>query len=817
MSVNPVPTPIERANELLSRMTVEEKAMQLSAVMPTGLLGVDGPIEAQLDAVLGLGIGHVSALGMFGHKTPAVTARTVNAIQRHLVERTRLGIPAIFHNEALNGVVAPDFTSFPTAIGLAAGWNPDAVEAMADIIRRQMRSVGLLQALSPVMDVARDARWGRVHETFGEDPYLVSAMSVAFTRGVQGDDLRDGVIATAKHFLGYAVTEGGQNMAATQVGRRELREVYARPFEAAIALAGLASVMNSYSEFDGIPIGASREILTTLLRDGLGFDGTVVSDYTTVAMLQDRQLVAADRAEAGRLALAAGLDVELPSVEGYGPVLAQEVRAGRIGEDVLDDAVRRVLRDKFALGLFDHPYVAEDAAVLAGIAHEGVDLADTLARESVTLLVNTDSILPLSREVRRIAIVGPHADSRGFAFPAYTYPRGLQMLGAMLGGGDESMAGLDALGDMMPPEALAAAGAEMSEALSGDLEEYISEHYDALTLAEAIRALAPDAEVVVAPGCGVLDSEPSDLAAAVRAAEGADVVIAAIGGRAGWFSGDITEGEGSDTADIALPSIQRSLVDAVASTGVPVVGVLFTGRPLALTDALPSLSALVHGYYGGQRGTRAIAEVLFGLANPGGKLPYSMPRHSGQVPVYSGQHHGSGYRRSPSDLHHGYLDMPSTPLFAFGHGLSYTSFTHRDLTLDADTVATTGSIEIAISVENTGVRRGDEVVQLYFGDTATGIVRPAQELVGFRRVSLDPGEVKEITFTVQMDQLAHLDVAGARLVRGPGRIQVLVGAASDDIRARATFELTGPEVEVGRSRAFLSAVRESAPAHAARD
>jgi len=800
-------SPLERADALLQQMMLDEKVQQLSATIPIPLLGVDGLIESSATKLLGSGIGHVSAIGLFGHKSPEAIARAVNTIQRYLVERTRLGIPAIFHNEALNGVVAPDFTVFPTAIALGATWDPDAVEEMADLTRRQMRSVGLLQALSPVMDVARDARWGRVHETYGEDPYLVSALSVAFTKGLQGADLRDGVIATAKHFLGYAMTEGGQNMAATQATSRELREVHARPFAAAIEHAGLASVMNSYSEVDGIPVGASKEILTGLLRGELGFEGTVVSDYQTVGMLHSRQNVAQDYAEAGALALAAGLDVELPAVVGYGATLADQVRAGAVSEEALDAAVRRVLRDKFALGLFERPYVDEDPIVLLDTAHQGVDLARRLAGKSLTLLKNDGAILPLSHRVRRIAIVGPHADEVGFAFPGYTYPVGLAMLGAMMGGGDGAMAGLDALGGEMPPEAMAAAGGELMPAFAVGPENYIRQHYGAVSLADAIRELVPDAEVTVAPGCGVLDSEPHDIDTAVTAAANADVVIAAIGGRGGWFFGATTEGEGSDSADIELPRTQRALLDAVAATGTPIVGVLSTGRPMALTESLPLLSALVHAYYGGQQGTRAIADALFGVTNPGGKLPHSMPRHTGQVPIYVGQHNGSGYRRSASDMHKGYRDVPATPLFAFGHGLSYTSFSYSDLTLSGATVHTDGSIEISVAVENSGAVSGDEVVQLYVSDTATGLARPAQELVGFRRITLAPGEARTVTFSVGMDQLAYLALDRSSFVIEPGPIEVLVGSASDDIRARATFEVVGPTVQFGRARSYLSQSR----------
>jgi beta-xylosidase len=333
-----------RADELLRQMTIEEKAMQLSSVFPLALFNTEGTNRSQLDAQLKNGIGHVSALGLIGHKTPEALAKAVNAIQRYLVTETRLKIPAIFHNEAMSGVVAPHFTAFPTSIGLAATWDPAAVEEMADIIRRQMRAVGMLQALAPVMDVARDARWGRVSETYGEDPYLVSTMSVAYTRGLQGKDLSKGVLATAKHFVGYAVTEGGQNMAATAVGTRELHDVHARPFEAAIRLAALATVMPSYSEFDGVPVSASRTVLTDMLRDKMGFTGTTVSDYVAVGFLQSRQRVAETPEEAGSLALAAGMDVETPAVFGYGEVLAKAVRNGKVPESLLDRSVRRVLR-----------------------------------------------------------------------------------------------------------------------------------------------------------------------------------------------------------------------------------------------------------------------------------------------------------------------------------------------------------------------------------------------------------------------------------------------------------------------------------------
>ncbi|WP_019926606.1 beta-glucosidase [Nocardia sp. BMG111209] len=787
--------PTQRADALLARMTLEEKTLQLTSVMGPSLFGPGGADADRLAARLGGGIGQVSGLASFGARPPAAVARAVNQVQRFLVAETRLGIPAIFHNEALNGVMAPGFTVFPTAIGLAAAWDPDAVERMAALTGRQLRAIGMRQALSPVLDVARDARWGRVHETYGEDPYLVTALGVAFVRGLQ----REGVLATGKHFLGYAVTEGGQNMAATAVGARELYEVHARPFEAAIHLAGLGSVMNSYSEYDGVPIGANRAILTELLRERMGFTGTVVADYMTVEWLASRQEIAAGNAEAGVLALAAGLDVELPDPAGYGLTLAEAVRAGRIGEDVVDRSVRRVLRDKFALGLFDDPYVAEDPIVIERIATEGTELARDLAGRSVTLLKNENGILPLRPEIRRVAVVGPHADDVTAAFPTYTYPAMRWMLTRSAAA--HAMPGTDAVAEGSA-ESLAA---EMATAATQDRNTWLRGEYGARSLAEAVREALPDAEVTVVAATGLLAPGPDGAAgpaAAVEAARAAEVVILALGGRGGWLP-DGTEGEGHDTADIELPAVQVELVKAIAATGTPAVGVVQTGRPFTVTSIVDDLAAVVWAFYGGQFGTRAVADVLTGAAEPAGRLPYSIPRHVGQVPIHHGQKTGSGYRRTDRDMHRGYLDRPATPLFAFGHGLSYTTFRYGELSLDRTDVPADAAVTVTVPVTNTGDRAGDEVVQLYFHDTATGLTRPAQELVGFRRVRLDPGATATVEFTIRMSQLGYVGPDGAFILE-PGPVGVMAGAASDDIRSRGSFEITGDTIVLDGRRSYLS-------------
>jgi beta-glucosidase len=798
------PTPMERADELLRLMTVEEKVMQLSSMFPMALIGTDGLLRDQLDANLKHGIGQISALGAFGHKSPETVAKTTNAIQRYLLTETRLKIPAIFHNEAANGVVAPQFSGFPTPLGLAATWNPSAVEEMADIMRRQLRSIGIQQALAPVMDVARDARWGRVHETFGEDPYLVSAFSVAFTRGMQGGDLHDGVIPSAKHFLGYAVTEGGQNLAATAIGARELYDVYARPFEAAIRLAGLASVMASYAEFDGVPIHVSRAILTTLLRERLGFTGTVVSDYVGVGWAQTRQRVAADPEEVGALALAAGLDVELPQIHGYGQALVNAVQGGKVPESLLDESVRRVLRDKFALGLFDDPYVPEDPVQIRAVAAEGDELSQRLAAESVTLLKNETNLLPLGRDIRNVAVIGPFADSTMVGFPAYTYPAALAMIRARFTGEEIAMAGADTGTGDIPPQAQAAMVAEMQDHLEVDLDDYVRSNYPAVSLAEAVRALLPDATVTVVRGTGIMPSAPTDIPAAVDAAREADAVILYVGGHSAWAGKERTEGESSDSANIDLPPQQVELVKAVSEVGKPTVAVVSIGRPPSLTAVIDGLPAVLTAYFGGPHQGAALADAIFGIANPAGKLPVSLPRHSGQVPIHHGQHTGSGYRRTAADIHHGYLDMPSTPLFPFGHGLSYTLFEYGALQLDSDTVEVEGEVHASVTISNKGDRAGTEVVQLYAADTATGVTLPAQQLVGFARVDLDPGQSKTVAFTVPLSVLAYSGITG-EVVMEPGPIELSVGSSSDDIRSSATFTVAGEtRVISGAERAFLS-------------
>ena len=789
---------LQRADDLLRQMTIEEKAMQLSCVVPLALLATDRLMRGQADKLIKQGIGHVAGIGLLGHKSPETVARSVNALQRYLVTETRLKIPAIFHNEALNGVVSPGFSAFPTPLGLSATWDPAGVQEMADIMRRQMRAVGMNHALAPVMDVARDPRWGRVTETYGEDPYLVSAMSVAFTRGMQGEDWREGVLCAAKHFLGYGVTEGGQNMAATAVGPRELYDVYGRPFEAAIRMAGLAGVMASYAEFEGVPIHVSKAVLTDLLRGRMGFTGTVVSDYNGVGWAQTRQLVAGTPEDIGALAVAAGMDVECPGIHGYGKVLVRAVKNGKVTEAQVDACVRRVLRDKYALGLFENPYVREDPIEIRKVAGEGDGLSKRLAAESVTLLKNEKNLLPLRHTYKKIAVIGPHADSAMVGFPHYTYPAALPMLAVGVKLGRFPMPGVGEV----PKEGMGALQAELATA--GDQEQYARKNYGALSLAGAVRNLLPDAQVTAVAGTGVVPAQPIDIPAAVAAAKAADLVILYVGGKAGWVGDDFTEKEGGDTANIDLPPQQVQLINAIVAVRKPTVAVVAMGRPQGLVPVIDKLPAVLTAYYGGPHQGTALADAIFGVTNPGGKLPITMPRHVGQVPIHHGQRNGSGYRRTKADIHGGYLDMPSTPLFPFGHGLSYTTFEYSPLKLASDSVDVSGELRASLTIKNTGKRRGTEIVQLYAADMATGVTLPAQQLVGFARLDLEPGASETVRFVVPMSLLAYTGISGD-VVMEPGPVELSAGSSSGDIRSTATFNVTGKmRVIKGDERAFLS-------------
>ena len=758
--LDPTAAVSDRVDDVLGRMTLAEKVAQLGGVWITDLVSPSGFDEGRAATHLADGVGHVTRIGASTGLHPSESAALMNEVQRYAVERTRLGIPVVVHEESTGGYCARDATVFPQAIGLAATWDPALVQEVASVIRDQLRAVGARHTLAPVLDIARDPRWGRVEETYGENPVLAGAIGTAYVRGLQTDDLRDGVICTGKHFLGYGLPEGGMNHAPVHLGPRELREVFAEPFAAAIRDAGLASMMNSYSAVDGLPCAGSAAILTELLRDELGFDGLVVADYFAAALLMTHHRTAADKAAAAAQALAAGLDLELPAFDCYRE-LTRLVEDGSVDVALVDRAARRVLASKFRLGLFEHPYVNADRATAVFDTLLQRDLARRAAAESIVLLRNEGGLLPLDLEqLGRVAVIGPLADSARGLQGDYHYPAHAEIV-------------FEA--NPAPAAALPQAGGAFTP----------GPHYTShvTPLAALVTSIGDWAEVDYEEGCFVTGDDDSGIGPAARAAERADVALVFVGGESGLMPHS-TVGEARDASDLSLTGKQAELVEAVVETGTPTVVVVIGGRVFALPWIAANVPAVVQAWLPGEEGGTAIADVLFGVVNPSGRLPVTLPRSVGQVPIHATHLAGGGR----SQFWHDYTDGPSTPLFPFGHGLSYTTFSYDDLAVTAG--STSAPTTVSVTVTNTGTRSGDEVVQLYVTDEVASVVRPFRALVGFARVPLAPKESATVTFTVHPSRLAFYD-AEMRFVCEPGDFTFAVGASWADIRARATVALGG--------------------------
>ncbi len=769
--------PIEaRTADLLARMTLDEKLAQLGSLWSFEMFSSETDLD--LDRVrdrLANGIGQVSRVAGATNLDVAGAAEAGNTIQRFLVEETRLGIPAILHEETLHGLLAREATSFQQSIGAAAAFDPDLVEAIATTIRRRMLAIGARVALAPVLDITRDPRWGRIEETYGEDPYLATALGCAYVRGIQGDDLRVGVAATAKHLVGHGLAEGGLNQAPVHVGPRELRDEQLLPFEAAIRATGLASVMPAYCDVDGVPCHVSHELLTTILRGEWGFDGVVASDYTAVQMLVGEHRLTGDLGTAAAMALRAGMDNELPTTAGFGGPLRAAIADGRLDIGVVDVAVERSLRLKFRLGLFERPYVdAPEADALAALLVEEQRLALDLARRSIVLVEN-DGILPLAPDVGRIAVIGPIADSARDLLGDYAHLPHIETLAELRHHANPF-------------------GFPSSEVIN-PVDE-LSGHR---TILAGIRERFGADRVVHAVGSGLRDGTDAQIAEAAVTARGADVAIVVVGERSG-LTMDATTGESRDRRDLGLLGRQQELLDAVVATGTPTVLVIVSGRPLALERGAGECAAVVLAWVPGEAGPTAIADVLAGDVDPGGRLPITMPRHVGQIPQ-TYRHHPTGGR---SNWKIDYVDGSVAPLWPFGHGRSYTSFTIDHLRVDRTLLETAGdTAAISVDVTNTGARAGDEVVQLYIRDEEASVARPVIELRGFQRVHLAPGECRTVTFRLSTEQLAYVD-AGYRRVVEPGTIRVFVGRSSDDLPLSADLALVGPVVELVERHHYLT-------------
>lgn len=782
-----------RVDALVARMSREQKVAQLQGTIP-----FPGQLESSL-AAFPYGLG--AALGFSAGSSIAGDADNYEELQSISSERSRLGIRTLLHGEAVSGWTGMGGTTFPSAIGLGATWNTATVQSMSDLIRRQMLAVGVRHALSPVMDIARDPRWGRVGETYGEDPTLVAAMSVAFVRGLQGDDLRDGIAATGKHFLGYSNSTAGLNTTSNPIPPRELREVYAKPFQAAITEAGLASMMNSYGSIDGEHVIVSKHILTDLLRGEMCFEGPLVSDYMSINRAVEAN-VAITPEDSGVKALAAGLDLELPIPYGFGQGLVDAIDRGQLEEAVLDRAVHRMLTLKHRLGLLDGATARKDTIAEAFDPASTKTPALTAAHESIVLLKN-DRILPLAKNVQKVAVIGPHGNSLRLLFGCYTGPAGIDLT---LSGNLSEMAGMLDLPDTTD----GAAATQQAPRFEGSKVRSEPPQVEAAiraalggrtpTIVESIRAVVPDATVVWEQGCDIAGTRRTGFEAAVSAAADADIVIVTLGGKYGWGA-SCTTGEGIDTDDIGLPGVQEELAQRILDTGTPAVFVHMDAKPLSSEYIAEHFPAVIENWFPGETGGEALADVLFGHYNPAGRLPMTAARGTGQIPIYAA-HRRTDSVSAPAATQ--YFDGDRTPLFSFGDGLSYTSFEYTDLLVDAST-RSDGAVQISCSVTNTGPREGDEVVQLYVRDEFASMVRPVQELAGFARVHLAAGQSSRVHFTVRADQFAFLDTE-MRWVVEAGDMGVRIGASSSDIRLAGSFRIEDSAVIDGAHRGFYATV-----------
>jgi beta-xylosidase len=737
--------PVEqRVADLLSRMTLEEKVAQLEGVWQNRSQPLDPKVffidekgaflPDRAAVLLKNGLGEMSRPSE--NRGPRAMADITNTIQKWTKENTRLGIPILFHEECLHGHAAPGGTSYPQPIALASTWDPALVSDVFSATASEVRARGAQQCLAPVLDLARDPRWGRTEETYGEDPYLVTRIGLEAISGFQGTGPfidKAHVLSTAKHFAVHGQPEGGTNVGPGNYSERVVREYFLKPFEAAVKEGHVQSVMASYNEIDGIPSHSNKHLLDDILRHEWGFDGVLVSDYFGITDLKELHHVVGSYDAAAKLALESGVDVELPFAAAY-PSLLQQVKEGKVAESYVDRAVARLLREKFLLGLFDDPYVDPDYAEKITNNTEHQQLALKAAHEAIILLKNENHLLPLdAKKYKHIAVIGPNAADLHLGGYSNKPGRGISVLQGIK----------DKVG--ASSEILYAEGCKITESIPDW-----------------------DADKVVL-GDPVLNAKR--IQDAVKTAAKADVIILALGGNEQTSREAWAVNHPGDRDNLDLLGSQDDLVKAMLATGKPVVVFLQHGRPNSINYIAEHVPAIVDGWYLGQEGGTAVADVLFGSYNPGGKLPITVPRSVGQLPDY--------YYQKPSAKRE-YLGSTVKPLYPFGWGLSYSSFQYGMPHVSPEEIGPEGKSKVSVEVKNTSTVRGDEVVQLYIRDEVSSVTRPVKELRGFRRVTLDPGETKTVEFWLGPDELSFLNRDMRRVVE-PGIFDVMVGGNSDEL------------------------------------
>ncbi|MBD5505113.1 MAG: beta-glucosidase [Lachnospiraceae bacterium] len=790
-------TPQDRAAALLAELSLNEKMAQVNCIFPFGEMYED---MEKISEGTPFGIGEVSTLEMRRIETLEEAAKWQRKVQQIVMDNSPHHIPAIFHMEGLCGAFIQDTTSFPVGIGRGSGFDPELEERIAEIVSRQEAACGITHVLAPVLDISRDSRMGRQGETYGEDPVLASAMGAAYTRGIQkGKTAGRKTESVAKHFLAFHNSQGGIHGTHSDTPTRLLQEVYGKPFQAAIAQSGLKGIMPSYNSINGEPMSASYTLLKTLLRDEMGFEGLCVSDYGAISGVHHVQHVGESEAEAGLLCMEAGMDIELPGTTGYGEELKRKFESGEADMALLDRAVLRVLTAKFRMGLFEHPYALEGEELKAAVCREeDREISLQSAKESLVLLKN-NGVLPLKRDKKKIALIGPHADCARKFFGGYTHLCMMESTYAVA----NSIAGVSG--------AVQADTDKIKTIPGTNIQSDETEEFDAIlhrqkpeckSLLEEMRGRMPETEIMYAYGYPIAGADESHFAEALQAVKEADVVILTLGGKHGTCS-MASMGEGVDASNINLPPCQDAFIRKASEFGKTLIGVHFDGRPISSDAADECLDAILEAWSPAETGAEAVVSVLFGEYNPGGKLPVSVAYHAGQIPIYYNHPNGSAWHQGESIGFVNYVDLPHTPRYCFGHGLSYTTFAYSDLKISKEEIDAQGNVRMEVTVCNTGQCEGDEVVQLYLIDRYASMTRPVKELAGFKRISLKPGEKKSVVFDVSASQMAFLD-KDMRWKIEKGTIGVEIGSSSEDIRLTGEYIVKNDGWIEGRNRAFYA-------------
>ena len=777
----------ERVSDLLGRMTLQEKIAQMYSHWL--ILSAEGEHRMREDTfaqrttsdafkeMLKAGMGQITRpLGT--HPVDAREGvRALNALQKFLVEETRLGIPAMSHEECLVGLMAQGATLFPSALNYGSTWNPELIEAVGCEIRKEAKQIGCHQGLAPVLDVSRDVRWGRTEETMGEDPYLIGVLATRYVRGLQGEKRE--MLATLKHYAGHSFSEGARNHAPVHLGAKELSDIFLLPFEMAVKQANAGSVMPAYHDIDNEPCHSSHALLTSVLRDQWGFDGLVVADYSGINLLHIHHAVAKDKAEAAAMAFNAGLDIELPGFD-CTEHLEEALKRGQITEKKIDEIVSRILTEKFRLRLFENPYADENQLNLQ--AESTRKLAKEVALQSIVLLENR-GILPLeASKGPRVAVIGPTADDQLAMFSGYSLP--VHLIGANMQEDRVQYA-------KTPLQVLIERFGENNVRYAKGCEILVERNPEAPVFPGDV-----DSDVAAnLKRTSPISRDLSQIPEAVECARKSDVAIVFVGDLSGLFQTG-TVGEGSDTDSLQLPGVQEELLRQVVATGTPTVIVVTSGRPYALNGLEDQAAAVLFAFQAGQEGAEALGDLLIGMANPSGRLVLSIPKNVGAVPYYYNHKLKSG--GSPIAYHFG-------SKYPFGHGLSYTQFKYGELAIKADRVdIKDGAVELSINLENIGEREGCEVVQVYVRDVFASLVRPVKELKAFQRVTLRPGQRAVISFSIPVDMLNFTNADNQRIVEA-GEFEVMVGASSSDIKSKGRIEVVGEDRVLGRNWRMESA------------